>query len=569
MTDPIDGHAALVARMHLLVSDVPVEARLSRCNGRGVLSIRQAQSDAPAKIDVSTRRRAVAAVNWLLTNDAAVVHKVRRMDAGPLEWNFNCAPGHERDHDRVLRRVLPLLLPRRIDDSLYKYQRRGVRFLMRSDRAVLADDMGLGKTVQVIAAVRRLYRAGRLDSCLVAAPRTLLANWAQEFRRWAPELAICELDRCGGKFSGMHWRSLVTRSHAVLASHEDVRDLWEHMACKLPGLIVADEAHRLRKADSQLSKAMRRLRAERLWMLTGTPVERDAADLACLLSLLAPNLYAIDDHLHFGTDVLRARARPYLLRRTKEGVLPELPRAREHRVLCELLPEQRVAYEEAVQRALRAADPRHLAVFNNLLRVCDADPATGKSSKIDRAVELVKRAAVSGRKTVVFSYTLDPLRYLRERLWRSSTGCLLLNGEQSKMERGRVIQNFMEDPDCIALAASLQVGSEGLNLTVASQVVFLNRWWNPSTNDQAVDRVVRIGQVHEVDVHYLTCVDTVEDRLEPMLERKSMTYQELIDKLKRDPDPATVSELFGSKPEVTSASCGMQQVGLMPQPETA
>ncbi|MYG75301.1 MAG: DEAD/DEAH box helicase [Acidobacteria bacterium] len=479
------------------------------------------------------RSRFTSAVEHLMRNSAALTTRLRHLDNEFVEWSFSRAPGHEADHDRMLSPVLPLLLPRRVQDRLYPFQRRGVAFLLWHQRAVLADDMGLGKTVQVIAALRRLYRFGRLRSCLVVAPRTLLINWRRELARWAPELAA---EGCGIRDSSVtsaSWRGVLARSHVVLASYEEVRDLWPYLEEDPPELIVADEAHRLRKADSQVSQAVRRVNSNRLWLLTGTPVERDAADLACLLSLLEPRRYSIDDD-RLGLDVLRSRVRPYLLRRTKESVLPELPTAREHTVECVLRPAQHAAYREAIRSLSSSGPGDFLRLFNSLRTICDADPISGESAKLDRASDLVQAAAAQGRKTVVFSFTIDPLRQFSERLRRAGVGCQLLIGEQSLETRERAIAKFKNDPECVALVASMRVGSEGLTLTEATQVVFINRWWNPSANAQAVDRVVRIGQTQPVDVYYLTCVNTVEDRLQPMLDRKSLTFDELIDRLRHD-----------------------------------
>ena len=268
-------------------------------------------------------------------------------------------------------------------------------------------------------------------------------------------------------------------------------------------------------------------------MLTGTPVERDAADLACLLSLLEPRRFTVDDD-RLGLEALRSRVRPYLLRRTKESVLPELPAAVEHTVECEMLPTQRAAYNEAVRSLSSSGPGDFLALFGRLRSICDWEPVSGDSSKLDRAYDLVHAAAARGRKTVVFSFTIDPLRQFGERMRHAGVGCQLLIGEQSLEARERAIVKFKSDPGCVALAASMRVGSEGLTLTEATQVVFINRWWNPSANAQAVDRVVRIGQTQAVDVYYLTCANTVEDRLQPMLDRKSLTFDELIDRLRHD-----------------------------------
>lgn len=508
-----------------------VRASLDTVGAHGRIRIRPS-SDGDVG-GTSARSRFAAAIEHLVRNNAAVTTRLRHLNEEFVEWKFNCAPRHERDHDRILSRVLPLLLPRRVQDQLYPFQRRGVVFLLQHRRAVLADDMGLGKTVQAIAALRRLYRFGRLRSCLVVAPRTLLVNWRRELSRWAPELIADESGIRDSSLTAASWHGLLARSHVVLASYEEVRDLWPCLEEEPPDLIVADEAHRLRKAESQVSQAVRRIDPEWLWLLTGTPVERDAADLACLLSLLEPRRYGIDDD-RLGLDVLRGRVRPYLLRRTKGSVLPELPTAVEHTVECEMLPVQRAAYNEAIRSLASSGPGDFLALFGRLRTICDWEPVSGDSAKLDRASGLVQAAAARGRKTVVFSFTIDPLRRLSERLRRSGIGCQLLIGEQSLAVRERAIAKFKSDPECFVLAASMRVGSEGLTLTEATQVVFINRWWNPSANAQAVDRVVRIGQTQPVDVYYLTCANTVEDRLQPMLDRKSLTFDELIDRLRHD-----------------------------------
>ena len=483
------------------------------------------------------RRQRVAAA-WLIAHDAAINRRSKGAKQLPLSWSFDPRPGHERNHDGVLDRVLPLLLPLQIEDDLYPFQRTGVAWLMRNRRAILADDMGLGKTIQVIAALRRLFRHGRISSCLVVAPRTLTANWLSESAKWAPELIVRRLDFANSTFTPAHWRGAVARAHILLASYEDLRGLWDDLAEQPPDVIVADEAHRLRKADSLAHQAIRRIRSPWLWTLTGTPVERDAEDLACLLSLLHPTRFAINDH-RLGTASLRARARPHLLRRTKEDVLPELPAVEERFEELPLHPKQRETYDNEMSSFTESARGGYLPLFTRLRSICDLDQPSGASSKLDRILQIVKAASDSGSKTVVFSYTIDPLRALLSR-FRSECGnaAELLIGEMSLAKRSHAVNRFRFDPNCFALLASMRVGAEGLTLTEANNVVFVNRWWNPSTNSQAVDRVVRIGQRKPVTVHYLTCLDTVEDRLQPMLGRKKMTFDQLIDALRQQPELA-------------------------------
>ena len=478
------------------------------------------------------------AATTLLASDAGITRKLDQVASATLSWTFDPRPGHERSHDRALALILPLLLPRRVVDDLYPFQRAGVAWLLRHHRAILADDMGLGKTIQAIAALRRLFRHGRVRSCLIVAPRTLLANWAAETRRWAPELVVRRLTDKPTDISATGWLYTAARAHVVLASYEEVRNPSEELISEPPGLVVADEAHRLRKSESLAHQGLRRLRLPRFWALTGTPVERYSEDLAGLLSLLEPTRFAIDDD-RLGIAALRSRARPFLLRRTKETVLPELPIATEQIDEVQLHPAQRRAYNRALREFRPSDSGGGLALFTKLRSICDIDNASGASSKIDRVLEIVETATSDGHKAVVFSYLIDPLRVLQSRLQtRLGDVAALLTGELSLDARRRMVRRFRTDLQCTVLLASLRVGGEGLTLTEANHVIFLNRWWNPSTNSQAVDRVVRIGQHQPVTVHYLTCINTVEDRLQPLLDRKEMTFAQLIDALQHRPDIA-------------------------------
>jgi len=490
----------------------------------------------PLPKNASPRSRVAA--TWILENNFAVARKLTDSQKTQLRWSFDPRPGRERNHDRALSRVLPLLLPLRIDDDLYPFQRSGVAWLLLHQRAILADDMGLGKTIQVIAALRRLYRYGQINSCLVIVPGTLLANWLSECDKWAPELVAQRLEFANKTFTPAKWRSAVARAHILLATYDDLRGLWDDITEQPPDIIIADEAHRLRKAESQVNQAIRRVTSPWFWALSGTPVERHPEDLACMLSLLYPTRFAVDDH-RLGIETLRARVRPHLLRRTKETVLPELPPVEESDEPLELHPEQRLAYDKEVSTFLNKARSSHLSLFNRLRSICDLHEPSGASSKLDRIADIIANAAEGDCKSVVFSYTIEPLRALMARLRaQPDKSAELLIGAMAPEQRNQAIRRFKTDPACQALLASMRVGAEGLTLTEANVVIFVNRWWNPSTNAQAVDRVVRIGQRKPVTVHYLTCMNTVEDRLQPMLDRKKMTFDQLVEALRHQPELA-------------------------------
>ena len=480
-------------------------------------------------------RRLGLAVKRLCVLDAAIGYSVR---AGK---EVRCLiPQEPRLVDgphTAGEQVLPLLLPRRVEDSLYPYQRTGVAWLLRRNRALLGDDMGLGKTAQALAAVRRLIRWGVIGWVLVVVPRTLIANWKAEAKVWAPELTVATALTLGPQREA-RWSRLVRRAHMLLTSYEQLRSPAKALERNLPDLIIADEAHRLRNLDARSTQGFRSLDVERFWALTGTPVERDAEDLAVLLSLLDPVRFSPDDK-SLPKISLRAQVRPYLLRRRKQSVLRDLPNTVEVNEILELTNKQRVAYNQAIMdHAQSSANDSFLPLFNRLRMLCDVDPSSGSSSKLDRVVELVTDIVVLEEKVVVFSYVIEPLTRLQRRLSEKSSliGNELLIGSMSLEERDLALERFKSDPSCNVLLASTRVASEGLTLTEANHVIFINRWWNPSSNAQARDRVVRIGQSRSVSVISFTCRGTVEERLDGLLKEKALTFEELIEALSKATD---------------------------------
>jgi SNF2 family DNA or RNA helicase len=485
------------------------------------------RSLAQRKGTTSGPRRLRLAVRRLLELDAVLERILRRGD--PVEVVVRKQQTTDRWVTERQDLIRPLLMPLGIQDDLYPFQRRGVAWLLRNDRCLLCDDMGLGKTAQALGGARRLIRNGRLDWCLVVAPRTLIANWKAESKIWAPELVVSSV-LAGGAERQSAWQDAIRSSHIVLTSYEQLRDPPEAIRSDPPGLLIADEAHRLRKASSQVSRGIRRVPAQRFWALSGTPVERDAEDIAVLMSLLLPTQFSVGDK-HLSLASLRARIRPYLLRRHKDDVLDEMPPVLESTEKLSLNPEQRSAYQDAIVRYTKAShEAGFLPLFSQLRNLCDLDPVTGSSSKLDRIVELLSDVVSAGEKAVVFSYTLEPLRQLQRRLAASTPPIrsATLTGEMDLDDRDDAIQNFKTDPGCSALLASTRVGSEGLTLTEACHVFFVNLWWNPSSNIQARDRVVRIGQTSLVRVKSFVCEQTVESRLTELLEEKTLTFDELV-----------------------------------------
>ncbi|MCG3777290.1 MAG: RNA polymerase-associated protein RapA [Nitrospira sp.] len=433
------------------------------------------------------------------------------------------------DQTSGLARILrPYFEVRPSLDALFPYQRLGVEWLLRNSNALLADDMGLGKTAQVLSALRLLVHEGGALRILVGCPKSLVRNWRNECARWAPEL-IAGTPSPELATASSDWNEFFGSHHLAVVNYEKLRHLEVAKAADVD-VLVADEAHRIRNSTSGVSVGMRSIRAGRRWAVTGTPIERAADDLATLLAFVDPMRFAPDD-ARLGAVALRERASAYTLRRTKETVLAELPGVIEHRERIELLPEQRVAYDLIVDGARK--DSNVLAAIGRLREVCDADPTTGASAKLDRAREILKMVSKAGEKIIVFSYFLRPLHLLSSALnadgFSGRVG--LIEGSLSSEERSSILDRFKSDPNELCLLASTKVASEGLTLTEANHVLFINQWWNPSSNAQARDRVVRIGQKRVVHLYVFTCEDTLEERLEVILTQKGDTYRNVIDKL--------------------------------------
>ena len=516
--------------------------------------------------DALVGERADGAKAWARDLDAALSH---RLDTGGTATIRIPArdPRRQRvysptvdDYRKLRLRASELIRPWLLDHGelsppvfapLYAFQRNGVEWLTENPGGrILADDMGLGKTIQVIAAIRLLFNRARIRRVLVLCPKSLVANWEAELEKWAPELGIA-VATPPGRIKEAAWRALAWGRHVLLTNYEQMRDPPDALLSNPPDLIVADEAHRLRKRAAQATAGVMQLGPERFWALSGTPLERDTDDLATILSLIEPRRFsARDARLHAAS--LRAQARRYVLRRRKDQVLDDLPQVRDTTERLDLTPAQRRAYRAAVTDILsRSGDGNELALLTRLREICDLDPATGASSKADRIMELLLRIREQREKAVVFAFLLGPLRSLAQRIAETSGpgACRLLIGEMSVEERDRAVREFRTDPGVFVLLASTRVGGEGLTLTEANHAFHFDQWWNPSTNRQATDRVVRIGQRNPVRIYRFCCRDTIEERLETILRDKAELFESAVERLAVEPGWAMdrVREAVGLK----------------------
>lgn len=442
------------------------------------------------------------------------------------------APEYNRLRMSIAELVRPILLDPPPLESLFPFQKRGVQWLLGKSGGILADDMGLGKTVQVISAIRILFNRAEIRSALVLCPKNLIATWEREFERWAPEIGVVTLTPAG-KIKKEAWKSVYGHCHVIVTNYEQIRTPADPLIKRPPDLVVADEAHWLRNVGAQITRGSFRLNPKRLWALTGTPVERDLEDLATLLSLIAPKEFAPSDaKLHPAS--LRSQARPYILRRQREDVLNDLPPVEDSLELIELTKAQAEAYRREIREwHSNAGDKNDLALGTRLLTLCDMEPDSMESSKADRVIEHLVTIHSESEKAIVFSTRIAPLHELQVRIndrWGSNASRLLI-GDLDGDEREAAISEFRGNKDTFVLLASMRIGSEGLTLTEANHVFMFNQWWNPSSNDQARDRVVRIGQWRKVHVYRLCCRGTIEESLEQILESKRELVEVAVDRM--------------------------------------
>jgi SNF2 family DNA or RNA helicase len=412
----------------------------------------------------------------------------------------------------------------------FPYQYQGISFLYPRVAAILADEMGLGKTMQAITAARLLLRAAELRAVLLVCPKPLVSNWRREFGIWAPEIPICVIE---GDQQKRHWQWRELQSPVKIANYELLmrdRDVLLGHGMHFD-LVVLDEAQRIKNRSSTTSEICRSISRSRSWALTGTPIENSTEDLIGIFEFLSPG------YLHSGMTARRmARAAgDYILRRTKDMVLQDMPPKLFRDAELDLTPEQwstyQMAEDEGVIRLEHLGEELTIQhVFELVLRlkqICNFDPATGASSKLERLEADLEEVAASGQKAIVFSQWVQTIERLRTRLDRF--GAVEYHGRVPLAQREQILAKFQHDPSTHLILMSYGAGAVGLNLQFCRYVFLFDRWWNPAIEDQAINRAHRIGCTGSVTVTRMLTLGTIEERINHVLEEKRQLFSTIID----------------------------------------
>jgi SNF2 family DNA or RNA helicase len=432
--------------------------------------------------------------------------------------------------------------------KLRAYQKAGLSWLNLMSKheigAILADDMGLGKTIQILASLVAQPKA----KTLIVAPKSLVHNWVSEAEKFTPDLSfhnytgpdrMSRLAAIGGEVD-----ALVTTYHTLRL---DI----EFLKAKEFDYFILDEAHYIKNSESQAYMACRLIQARMKIALTGTPVENSLSDLFSILSIVTPGL--ISDSLagkyakENNPDALRILSkslRPFILRRTKDQVLRDLPAKTEQVLYCELSSSERKKYTELKNHYWNKLNGRieqngfaksKFDILEALLRLRQAACHPGllnkefspeSSSKFDLLLEQLDNVLADGHKALIFSQFTSLLGLLEPLLKAKNIEFEYLDGRTN--DRSTRVKNFQENPDIKVFLISLKAGGVGLNLTSADYVFILDPWWNPAAESQAIDRAHRIGQTKKVFAYKIIAKDTVEEKILALQEHKRVLASAII-----------------------------------------
>jgi SNF2 family DNA or RNA helicase len=465
------------------------------------------------------------------------------------------------------RRLEPVPAPASFTGTLRPYQQRGVAWLSFLGRlglgSVLADDMGLGKTpttLCLLAVAKDGDGALPAGPSLVVAPMSVVGNWEREIARFTPGLKLY-VHHGSDRRSGDELAEALAAADLVITTYGVATRDAGALAKVEWARVICDEAQNIKNHATRQAQAVRGLPAGARIALTGTPVENRLGDLWSIMEFTNPGLLgpAAKFRKNFAVPIERsadeeaaARLRqitgPFILRRLKtdKSIISDLPDKLEMKVWCNLTPEQASLYQATVTDMMAKIEAAEegierrglvLATMAKLKQVCnhpahllgDGSRLPGRSGKLARLEEICDEIVAEGDKALGFTQYAEFGSMLQPHL-AARLGCpvLYLHGGTPKKKRDAMVAAFSEMTEPAIFLLSLKAGGTGLNLTAASHVIHIDRWWNPAVEDQATDRAFRIGQRKDVQVRKFVCVGTLEERIDAMIEEKKALAERVV-----------------------------------------
>jgi len=454
--------------------------------------------------------------------------------------------------------IQTLKAPKELKGTLRDYQLAGFNWLNFLNEfkwgGILADDMGLGKTIQVISFLLHIHKKQK-NASLVVVPTTLLFNWENELKKFAPSLKVLFHYGTSRSADTIDFKNVdvVVSTYGIVSN--DIETFRKYKF----SYVILDESQAIKNPESQRFKAVCLLKAENRLALTGTPIENNTFDLYAQLEFLNPGFLGTKAHfkeeysdfIDKNQDAERATElqriiNPFVLRRTKEQVAKELPEKTEDYLFCEMQPEQRKVYEafkhkyrnfllnKIEEEGIGKSKLYVLEGLTKLRQICDSpailneDEDYGNESiKIAELMRNIKEKT-GKHKILVFSQFVRMLSEIEKNLKKDNITYEYLDGQSSQKERQASVENFQDNDKCRVFLISLRAGGMGINLTSADYVYLVDPWWNPAVENQAIDRTHRIGQDKKVIAYRMICKDTIEEKIMKHQERKQKIASDII-----------------------------------------
>lgn len=543
----------------------------------GIAEIKQALSTNQSFVQLGDGTLGILPEEWL--KKYALLFKVGNTQAGSLrlskyhlsviddlydnrsEEELSFALDEKFEKLREFKNIPQVAPPEHLESTLRPYQLAGYQWLNYLNDVgwggILADDMGLGKTIQALTMLEAYKTNNQSLLAIVICPTTLIFNWANEVKKFTPALS-----------HHIHHGNLRTRAHTDLGNYDIVITTYGTLRSDIAMLlklkfdyIILDESQAIKNPSSKVTKAASLLQGKNRVCMSGTPLQNNTFDIFAQMNFLNPGLLGSMEFFRneFATPIdkfgekenkehLRKLLYPFILRRTKEQVAKDLPEKTETVLYCEMGDEQRKIYD-AFRNSYRdkimgtieqqGIEKSQLTILQGLMKlrqICDSPAILNEQEKYpnhsikleELSREVEENITISGHKALIFSQFLGMLDLIRKKLTTDGITYEYFDGSTSATDREKAIRNFQENDDCRVFLISLKAGGVGLNLTAADYVYIVDPWWNPAVEQQAIDRTHRIGQTKNIFAYRMICIDSIEDKILQLQEKKRSLAKELI-----------------------------------------